>query len=120
MELKELKLLVESLCEGLELDLSRTTQEKHKVSFNSGIRPSNYASPLFHVGSYKLIPDTFNVEWFCEISVDGTCIFRVCHHLTKGEDVEHIERLVTMQLLQHVFNYGIMSSKKMIDNTYAP
>src|SRR3990167_5002937 len=113
MDKKEL--LIE-LCANLEKELNmREKASTHKVKFVSGLKPNNYFTPMMHIGTTKTLPNSIRAAWFVEVWVDSKCIFRESYIPHKTEDLEIVEGFLTSKILRHIFTFGVMSSKKIID-----
>ena len=105
------KLLIE-LCDNLEKELNQIEgKETHKVELQSGLKPEN-------LGTTKTLPSGVRMAWFVEVWVDGKCIFRESHLPDKTEALEIIEGVLVSRVLIQIFTFGVMSSKKFIDDNY--
>lgn len=113
----EQKALLQELCENLERELNerRETSRRRTVEFFSGLKPSNYYLPGMHVGTTKSIPTSGEIAWFVEVGVDGDVIFREIHIPKKNEDLDIVEKSLIGKVIRNIFTFGIMTSKKMID-----
>lgn len=113
MDKKEL--LIE-LCDKLEKELNqREGKETHKVELQSGLKPETYFTPMIHIGTTRTLPDEVRMAWFVEIWVDGKCILRESHLPKETELLETVEGFLISRVLRHIFTFGVMSSKKFID-----
>ena len=113
MEKKEL--LIE-LCDNLEKELNqREGKQTHKVELQSGLKPESYFTPMMHIGTTRTLPDGVRMAWFVEVWVDGKCIFRESHVPHETEALEIVEGFLISRVLRHIFTFGVMSSKKFID-----
>jgi hypothetical protein len=113
MDKKEL--LIE-LCDNLQKELNqREGKQTHKVELQSGLKPESYFTPIMHIGTTRTLPDEVRMAFFVEVWVDGKCIFRETHvpHIT--EALEIVEDFLISRVLRHIFAFGVMSSKKFID-----
>ena len=113
MEKKEL--LIE-LCDNIEKELNqREGKQTHKVELQSGLKPENYFTPMMHIGTTKTLLNGVRMAWFVEVWVDGKCIFRETHVPHETEVLEIIEDSLISRVLRHIFTFGVMASKKIID-----
>ena len=113
MDKKEL--LIE-LCDNLQRELNgREGKQTHKVELQSGLKPENYFTPMMHIGTTRTLPDGVRMAWFVEEWVDGKCIFRETHVPHETEALEIVEGFLISRVLRHIFTFGVMSSKKFID-----
>ena len=109
------ELLIE-LCKNLEKDLNqREGKQTHKVRLQSKLKPKNYFIPTMHIGTTKTLPNKIKMAWFVEIWIDEKCIFRESHSLRETESNEIVEVFLMKKILRHIFKFGVMSSKKFID-----
>jgi hypothetical protein len=107
MDKKEL--LIE-LCDNLQKELNqREGKQTHKVELQSGLKPESYFTPT------RTLPEGVRRTWFVEVWVDGKCIFREAHVPHETEALEIVEGLLISRLLRRIFTFGVMSSKKFID-----
>jgi len=114
MDKKEL--LIE-LCANLEKELNmRESKQIHQVKFSSGLKALNYFTPAMHIGTTKTLPNSLKSAWFVEVWIDGKCIFRESHVLNKTDALEMVEELLINRVLRSIFTFGVMSSKKFIDD----
>ncbi len=110
------KLLID-LCSNLEKEINerKETANKITVEFFSGLKPDGYYLPEMHTGTSKSITSERSMAWFVEISVDGKVIFRESHVPYKDEKLKIVEEFLVARVLRNVFTFGVMSSKKYID-----
>lgn len=114
--MKKKDLLI-GLCENLEEEMNdRELHPFHKVRFESSLKPNGYYLPEIHLGTSKSMPVKELLSWFVEIWVDGTCIFRQSQIPHESDHLESIEAHLIDRVLRDVFTYGIMSSKKFIED----
>lgn len=112
----EIKNLLLELCDTLQKELNtREVSPSHKVELISGLKPENYFAPMMHIGTSETLPDSIRMAWFVEVWVDGKCIFRESHLPHETEDVKIVEGFLMRRVLRHIFTFGVMSSKKFID-----
>ncbi|MES2382372.1 MAG: hypothetical protein V4538_15100 [Bacteroidota bacterium] len=96
-------------CDNLQRILS--LKESHEVKFVSQYKDSCYYLPQIQIGSTT--PKSY-VAWFCEIWVDGVCIFRESR-IPENQTDEEMENMVIEILMQSVFNYGVMGAKDILE-----
>ena len=113
MDKKELLI---DLCANLEKELNMMGGKlTHKVEFVSGLKSHDYYLPMMHIGTTNSLPDTIIMAWFVEVWVDGKCIFRESHVPRESEVLETVEGFLTNRVLSRIFTFGVMLSKKLID-----
>jgi hypothetical protein len=111
----EKELLIE-LCNNLEKELNQRDGKKtHKVQLQSGLKPENYFVPMMSIGITRKSYNGVSMAWFVEVWVDGKCIFRESHVPHKTEKLEIVEGFLIKRVFRHIFTFGVMSSKKTID-----
>lgn len=109
------ELLIE-LCDNLQKELNeREIIQNHKVELQSGFKPSNYFTPMAHIGTTKTSLDETQMAWFVEVWIDSKCIFRESHIPSENEKIEIVEGFLLNRVLRHIFTFGVMSSKRFID-----
>ena len=113
----EQKLILQELCSNLEKELNerKETNQKRTVEFFSGLKPSDYYLPQMHIGTTKSIPTEIRMAWFVEVGVDGKVIFRESSLPKESEDLKIVEGFLISKVLRNIFTFGVMSSKKFID-----
>jgi len=113
----EQKLILQELCSNLERELNdrKETNQRRTVEFFSGLKPSDYHLPQMHIGTTKSIPTEGIMAWFVEVRVDGEVIFRESCSPREGEDLKITEGFMINKVLRSIFTFGVMSSKKYID-----
>jgi len=104
------KLLME-LCEQLENNLNSYNESQHKM-------PNNRVNYVFR--SMKHVDQT---EHYAGIYVNKKLIFKQVHYVNNTETdqlliktEEQIREDLAKRILVEVFNYGVMASKKEIDD----
>jgi hypothetical protein len=70
---------------------------------------------MMHIGTTRTLPDGVRMAWFVEVWVDGKCIFREAQVPHETEALEIVEGFLISRVLRHIFTFGVMSSKKFID-----
>jgi len=116
----EIKTLLQELCNTLQKELNERDKptQPRKVDFVSGLKPENYWLPLMYFGTGKPSP-IVRMAWFVEIWIDGKCIFRQSHIPHESEDLNIVEGFLIRRVLRDAFTFGVMASKKFIDeNTF--
>ena len=113
----EQKLILQELCSNLERELNerKETNQRRTVEFFSGLKPSDYYLPQMHIGTTKSIPKESRMSRFVEVGVDGKVIFRESYLPRKSEDLKIVEGFMISKVLRNIFTFGVMSSKKFID-----
>ena len=113
----EQKLILQELCSNLERELNerKETNQRRTVEFFSGLKPSDYYLPMMHIGTTKSIPTEGRMAWFVEVIVDGKVIFRESHIPKESEDLKIVEGFMISRVLRNIFTFGVMLSKKFID-----
>ena len=113
----EQKLILQELCSNLEKELNerKETNQRRTVEFFSGLKPSDYYLPMMHIGTAKSIPTEGRMAWFVEVGVDGKVIFRESYIPKESEDLKIVEGFMISRVLRNIFTFGVMSSKKFID-----
>ena len=113
----EQKLILKELCSNLERELNerKETNQRRTVEFFSGLKPSDYYLPQMHIGTTKSIPKEGKMAWFVEVGVDGKVVFRESYIPREGEDLNTVEGFMINRVLRNIFTFGVMSSKKFID-----
>jgi hypothetical protein len=113
----EQKLILQDLCLNLEKELNerKETSQRRTVEFFSGLKPSDYYLPMMHIGTTKSIPTEGRMAWFVEVGVDGKVIFRESYIPKENEDLKIVEGFMISRVLRNIFTFGVMSSKKFID-----
>lgn len=113
----EQKLILKELCSNLERELNerKETNQRRTVEFFSGLKPSDYYLPQMHIGTTKSIPKEGKMAWFVEVGVDGKVVFRESYIPREGEDLKTVEGFMINRVLRNIFTFGVMSSKKFID-----
>ena len=113
----EHKLILQELCSNLERELNerKETNQRRTVEFFSGLKPSDYYLPKMHIGTTKSIPTEGRMAWFVEVGVDGKVIFRESYIPKESEDLKIVEEFMISRVLRNIFTFGVMSSKKFID-----
>lgn len=113
----EQKVILQELCSNLERELNERneTKQRRTVEFFSGLKPSDYYLPAMHIGTTKSIPTEGKLAWFVEVGVDGKVIFRESHIPKESEDLKIVEGFLIKKVLRNIFTFGVMSSKKFID-----
>lgn len=106
----------DKLCKELEISISLSSGKKSKVEYHNALKPSNYYVPQFVTTNMALSENVGNAKmaWFAEIFVDNRCIFR-SYYIPSNDDFEMAEKIANEKLIQHIFSYGIMSSKKVLE-----
>lgn len=104
---------INELCNYLKESLDGIDNQNHEVKFTSGLKPFDYYLPQMHIGTTATIPTQIQMAWFCEIRVDGKCIFMESWIPKESEDLSIVEAVVIKRLMRSVFNYGVMASKKV-------
>lgn len=113
----EQKLILKELCSNLERELNerKEANQRRTVEFFSGLKPSDYYLPQMHIGTTKSIPKEGKMAWFVEVGVDGKVVFRESYIPREGEDLKTVEGFMINRVLRNIFTFGVMSSKKFID-----
>jgi hypothetical protein len=113
----EQKRILQDLCSNLERELNerKETNQRRTVEFFSGLKPSDYYLPMMHIGTTKSIPTERKMAWFVEVGVDGKVIFRESYIPKESEDLKIVEGFLISKALRNIFTFGVMSSKKYID-----
>ena len=113
----EQKLILQELCSNLERELNerKETNQRRTVEFFSGLKPSDYYLPMMHIGTTKSIPTEVRMAWFVEVGVDSKVIFRESYIPKESEDLKIVEGFMISKVLRNIFTFGVMSSKKFID-----
>jgi len=116
----EQKLILQELCSDLEKELNerKETAQRRTVEFFSGFKPAGYYLPQIHIGTTKSMPTSGKMAWFVEVGVDGKVIFRESCMPRESEDLEIVEGYLISRVLRNIFTFGVMSSKKLIDELY--
>jgi len=111
------KLILQELCSNLERELNerKETNQRRTVELFSGLKPSDYYLPQMHIGTTKSIPTEGRMAWFVEVGVDGKVIFRESYLPKESEDLKIVEGFMISRVLRNIFTFGVMSSKKFID-----
>jgi hypothetical protein len=113
---KHKELLIE-LCDNLQQELNqREGEEIHEVELRSGLKPEGYFTSMMHIGTTRTLPDAVRMAWFVEVWVDGECVFRESSVPHKTEPLEIVEGFLITKVLRNIFTFGVMSSKKFIDD----
>jgi len=96
----EQKIVLQELCENLAKELNgiKETNQIRTVDFFSGLKPLEG----------KMV-------WFVEVGVDRKVIFRRSHIPRENEDLKIVEGFMITRVLRDIFTFGVMSSKKLID-----
>jgi len=112
----EQKLILQELCSNLEKELNeqKETSQRITVEFFSGLKPSDYYLPMMHIGTTKSIPTEVRMAWFVEVIVDRVVIFRESYMPKESEDLKNVESFLISRLLGNIFNFVVMTSKKLI------
>lgn len=114
----EKKIILQELCDNLEkeLNIKEETAIRRTVNLFSGFKPSGYYLPQIHIGTTKTVDSRFEMAWFVEISIDGKVIFRESYIPKESECLNIVECFMINRILRNIFTYGVMSSKKFIDD----
>lgn len=113
----EQKFILQDLCSNLEKELNerKETNQRITVEFFSGLKPFDYYLPMMQIGTTKSIPTEKKMAWFVEVGVDGKTIFRESYIPKESEDLKIVEGFMISRVLCNIFTFGVMSSKKFID-----
>jgi hypothetical protein len=116
----EQKIILQELCLNLERQLNELNEANHRrtVELFSGLKPSDYYLPAIHIGTTRPIPTDGKMAWFVEVRVDGKVIFKESYIPKEGEDLKVVEGFMISKVLNSIFAFGVMSSKKFIDGQH--
>lgn len=103
------------LCSHLQ-NMLNFKEEKHKVDFFLGFKPSIYYLPMIHIGTSSSINNKKENALFAEIFVDGRCIFRESYIPRETEDLKVAEGMLITRLIKSVFCHGVWSQKQVLEN----
>ena len=111
------KIILQELCDNLERELNQRqeTSVKRTVILSSGLKPSGQYLPQIHVSNHETTDPKFEMEWVVGIYVDGKLIFKESYVPRENEDLVIVEGFLITRVLRNIFIYGVMSSKKFID-----
>jgi hypothetical protein len=106
---------INELCYYLEAVAS--VGKKVKVEYFNGLKPSGYHAPKIVTTKMALsgMADKIVMAWYSEIFVDGVCIFRECC-VPENDDFVAAEKVANDKLIKSIFCYGVMSSKKFLED----
>jgi len=112
------KTLLIELCENLQSELNyiQETPRERSVCLYSGTKPENYWLPNIYISTTKPVPKELTMAWFVELIIDGQVIFRETHVPRDSEDLKIVEAFLLKRLLRNIFTFGVMESKKYLDN----
>lgn len=112
-----MKQTLQELCSNLEKILNdrRETNQKRTVKLFSELKPSDYYLPKTFITTSRLNHTEGKKAWFVEISIDNKVVFRESYLPKDNEDLKIVEGFLITRILQNIFNFGVMSSKKFMD-----
>lgn len=90
--------------------------KKVNIEYFNGKKPAGYHAPQFVTTKMAISgeADKIRMAWYAEIFVDGRCIFRSDYH-PSDDNWELAEKRANQQLIESVFCYGVMSSKRFLE-----